>query len=154
MDDHHFERTVCACSRCVQCCKRQPGAFAAGEVERLVEHVSKTEGLNAEEALMSVKARIWASPGSLVIWHGKMVRIGSITPRYKHGRCVFLDANDRCSIHSVAPFGCAMFDTHMPDAMAHPRSIYLATSHTKPEYQQLRATLPMATHYKPMSYNR
>jgi len=152
MSEHTFERTVCACSRCVQCCKRQPGAFAAGEVERLVDHVQKTQGLSAEDALMSVKAQIWASPGALVIWNGKIVRIGSITPRFRRGRCVFLDANDRCSIHAVAPFGCAMFDTHMSREEGDKRSVHLARSHMKPEYQQLRATLPYAQHYKPNAY--
>jgi Fe-S-cluster containining protein len=28
---------------------------------------------------------------------------GTITPRYRKGRCVFLDENDRCSIHPVVP---------------------------------------------------
>jgi Fe-S-cluster containining protein len=149
-----FTRTTCACDRCRACCKRQPGAFAHGEVERLVEHVMEKQNCDREIAFQTVKAQIWASPGALVkdLSTGQTQRIGSITPRYRHGRCVFLDENERCTIHAVAPFGCAMFDTHMDSLTAHPRSVHLALSHKHPDYQRLRASLPMASHYKPNRY--
>jgi Fe-S-cluster containining protein len=79
-------------------------------------------------------------------------RIGSITPRMRHSRCVFLDKNDRCSIHPVAPFGCSHFDTHMPHSVAHPRSVWLALSTEDPAYKLLRKALPYAASYKPQSY--
>ena len=149
-----FTRTTCACDRCRACCKRQPGAFAHGEIERLVEHIAEKQKCGRELAFQFVKAQVWASPGALVkdTSTGRTHRIGSITPRFKRGRCVFLDENERCTIHAVAPFGCAMFDTHMDNATAHPRSVHLALSHTNPDYQRLRNELPMASHYKPNSY--
>jgi Fe-S-cluster containining protein len=74
---------------------------------------------------------------------GRIVRIGTITPRQKpDGRCVFLDQDDRCLIHEVAPFGCAYFDPHMPKAEADKRSAYLAMKQaTDREYQELREEL-------------
>lgn len=42
-------------------------------------------------------------------------RIPTIAPRSTDdGRCVFLTADERCSVHPVAPFGCSFFDAHMP----------------------------------------
>jgi Fe-S-cluster containining protein len=154
MSDHLFDRTVCACERCRACCKRQPGAFADGEVERLVDYISKTQKLSPEIAFQRVKAQIWASQGSLVSDGTRTFRIGSITPRWdrRKKRCVFLTDDDRCSIHPVAPFGCSHFDVHMDDATAQPRSAWLAKSHLNPAYQQLRNSLPLATHYKPTIY--
>jgi hypothetical protein len=65
---------------------------------------------------------------------------------------VFLTADDRCSIHAVAPFGCAYFDTHMSYARAHPRSLWLVYSTSHAGYQALRNQLPYAASYKPRSY--
>jgi Fe-S-cluster containining protein len=146
MNQSTFERTTCACERCKACCKKQPGSLAAGDFERIARHLQ----ISPDEA----KKYFWASPGALVrdTSTGRVHRIGSITPRYRKGRCVFLDENDRCSIHAVAPFGCSMFDTHMSPVTAHPRSIALASSHLEPEYQALRDSLPYATHYKPNRY--
>lgn len=60
--------------------------------------------------------------------------IGSITPRSQGGRCVFLDEQDRCRIHAVAPFGCAYYDTHMDVAEAtaarHGRCLGGSRTHT------------------------
>ena len=35
---------------------------------------------------------------------------------------MFLDERDRCTIHSVSPFGCSFFDAHQSDAEANARS--------------------------------
>src|SRR5262245_36343983 len=44
---------------------------------------------------------------------GQMVRIPTIRPRFRDtGRCVFLTEDRRCSIHPVAPAGCAFHDMH------------------------------------------
>ena len=138
-DDMSFERTKCACSGCVSCCKRQPGPLAPGDFERIQAHL----GASDEDM-----AKLFcASHGALV--HNRLTgataRIGSITPQKRKGRCVFLDENDRCKIHSVAPFGCAYFDTHMGMREGHERSVWLARAQTDPEYQELRRTLPFTT---------
>ncbi len=54
---------------------------------------------------------------------GALVRIPTITPARKpDGSCVFLTAEGRCSIHDIAPAGCAYFDSHMLDEEANRRS--------------------------------
>lgn len=139
-----FHRTTCACDGCKACCKRQAGPLATGDFERIAEHLGETH----EQA----KEHFWASPGALVKEDGGTIRVGTITPRMRRGRCVFLDENDRCKIHAVAPFGCAHFDTHMSAGIAHPRSVALVIDQMSPDYQKLRNELPYATHYKPARY--
>jgi Fe-S-cluster containining protein len=141
-----FSRTTCACAECVACCKRQPGPLAPGDLERIAEHRGETVEV--------AKAHFWASGGALVQDQttGRQFRIGSITPRLVRGRCVFLDADDRCSIHSVAPFGCAYFDTHMTAAEGQRRGAWLARRQLDDDYQELRRQLPFATSYKPKGY--
>lgn len=142
-----FTRTKCACEQCKACCKRQPGPLAPNDFERIQKHL----GASDEE----MRRLFWASPGCLVkTGLGETLRVGTITPRYTKGRCVFLDENDRCKIHEVAPFGCAYFDTHMSHHEAHIRGSWLAEQQWhNSEYQDLRATLPYATHHKPLKYD-
>lgn len=143
--DPPFERTTCACDGCTKLCKRQPGPLASRDFIRIQRHLQVTPD--------ALKEKLWASPGALVKdGYGKVERIGTITPQFQRGRCVFLDANDRCSIHPVAPFGCAYFDTHMSNVTANPRSIWLAKDTLNPEYQALRRELPYARSYKPTAY--
>jgi Fe-S-cluster containining protein len=84
-----------------------------------------------------------ASRGTTISYKGRIARIGTITPeRNKNtGHCVFLDKDDRCMIHSVAPFGCAYFDTHMSKAEGDKRVRRMVIDHCKPEYQTLRDEL-------------
>jgi Fe-S-cluster containining protein len=141
-----FERTTCACERCKACCKRQPGSLIPGDYERIKQHLGATEE--------TMRTLFWASPGALAkTWLGKLIRIGTITPQYKKGRCVFLDENDRCRIHAVAPFGCSHFDTHMSWSEGQKRSMWMAEQQKDDkEYQALRDKLPYATHHKPNRY--
>ena len=132
-----FDRTTCACPECVACCKRQPGPLAPGDLPRIGDFLKLPE----EE----VRALFVASPGALVMdtRTGATRRIGTITPARKaNGSCIFLDdATERCTIHPVAPWGCAYFDTHMSNAVAAPRSSWLARATDSPIYQALRALL-------------
>ena len=145
MPDHTFERTTCGCPDCVACCKRQPGPLAPGDFERIAAHLGEDRA--------TAKLQFWASPGALVQSRGVQFRIGTITPRMVRGRCVFLDEHDRCSIHAVAPFGCAMFDTHMATREAAKRGGWLVEQQAGDEdYQALRNELPFATSYKPTGY--
>jgi Fe-S-cluster containining protein len=144
MDEHDFDRTSCACKECVRCCKRQPGPLAPGDFERIAAHLGET----TEEA----KRHFVASPGAVVVIDGRTERRGTITPKFARGRCVFLDDNDRCKIHTVAPFGCAYFDTHMSRQAAMPRSLWLVQATPDAAYQKLRAELPYTTVYRPVNY--
>jgi Fe-S-cluster containining protein len=139
-----FERTTCDCKQCIQCCKDQPGPLMPGDFERIAAHLGETP----EQA----RVHFWASPGALManIATGVQYRIGSITPRRVNGRCVFLDTENRCSIHSVAPFGCAYFDTHMNGAEGYRRGMWLwQLIQISTAYKALRDLLPFATSYKP-----
>jgi Fe-S-cluster containining protein len=141
-----FKRTTCACAECVRCCKRQPGSLAHGDYERIQNHLGLTEA--------EMRERFCASPGALVMDRrtGAVRRVGTIVPQMRRGRCVFLDKDERCTIHGVAPFGCAYFDTHQSAEQAMPRSIWLVHSQENPEYQQLRNLLPYARSYKPSTF--
>lgn len=138
MASHAFVRTACACRRCVDCCKAQPGPLVPGDYERILEHT----GLHPEEA----RLMFWASPGSLVrdMRTGRERFVGTITPQQVRGRCVFLQPDDRCGIHAVAPYGCAFFDMHQPTAVYQPRSQWLVQAIVADaDYGALRATLPV-----------
>lgn len=143
---HDFNRTVCACTECKRCCRVQPGPLAPGDFERIAAHLGETK----EQA----KRHFCASPGALIREgiNGPAKRVGTICPKKVRGRCTFLDDAGRCTIHSVAPFGCAYFDVHMGRATAHPRSLWLVRQTMRPEYQALRNELPYATSYKPTDY--
>jgi Fe-S-cluster containining protein len=128
--------------RILQWREAQPDLESLGQVER------------REVAVGWFKKQFVASPGALVksLTTGQMQRIGSITPRYAKGRCVFLDENERCTIHPVSPFGCSHYDVHMPWTVAHTRSLWATKQQCSAEYQALRNTLPYTQHYKPNTY--
>jgi len=135
-----FERTECACAECVACCKRQPGPLAPGDLAEIERFLNLPRD--------DVRALFVASRGTLVQDRRTGARrwIGSITPARKaNGTCVFLDdATERCLIHEVAPFGCAVFDTHMSAAESAPAASWLALSMESPLYQAQRAGLAPA----------
>jgi Fe-S-cluster containining protein len=57
-----------------------------------------------------------------VAFQGQPFRIPTIVPaRQEDGSCVFY-AGGLCSIHDIAPYGCAFFDNHMGDTEANHRS--------------------------------
>lgn len=140
-----FERTTCACYDCRDCCKRQPGYLIPDDIPRIEAHLGEP-----------VEPFLAASPGALV---GKVTpsgtletfRVGSIVPRTvdSQGRCVFLDDEERCRIHPVAPFGCAMFDTHQRAGQWEERSMWGIRQMMTSEYQSKRNRLPRATTYNP-----
>jgi hypothetical protein len=52
-----------------------------------------------------------ASPGAIIFTQSGLVRIRTLVPaRRADGACRFMTVEDRCSIHTVAPFSCALFD--------------------------------------------
>src|SRR5262245_58062180 len=119
MMEQPFERTTCACADCVSCCRDQPGSLAAGDLGRIAAFL--------KQSIRVTSVKFWAGRGALVAnsLTGQRARIGTITPKLVRGRCVFLGADDRCTIHEVAPAGCALFDTHMSAETARPRSLWL-----------------------------
>jgi len=66
-------------------------------------------------------------------------------------RCVFLDAQDRCRIHPVAPFGCSHFDPHMDGGEVLVRAQWLYDTIARHAgYRALRRLLPSATSWRPI----
>lgn len=131
-----FERTSCACDACVSCCHKQPGPLIFDDIQRIATFMRTTpDGL---------KPFLTPSKGSVLrAANGDIVNVGSITPKRNPvtGSCVFLDEQSRCRIHTVAPFGCAMFDMHMSHAEAEPRSLYLALQMMHVAYVEFRHSL-------------
>jgi Fe-S-cluster containining protein len=113
-----FSRTQCDCHECTLNCHRLPGYLVPADLERIHRHTAPDQDLR-------VWAREWllASPGALVMSGHRPYRILTLVPaRRPDGACIFLTADNRCSVHAVSPFGCAFFDSHMSHAECDRRS--------------------------------
>jgi Fe-S-cluster containining protein len=108
----------CTCDKCVNACKSIPGAFAPGEARRLAEAKGMTlhelyskylkidyyigdpyeaDSSDCTEVDMLMPSTEAEDSGVRASW-------GS---RFDKSPCVFLDENDRCSIHEYKPLECA-----------------------------------------------
>jgi Fe-S-cluster containining protein len=68
--------------------------------------------LGYSEVFKLAEKNLLASPGAIVIKNGRLCRIRTLVPaRNDSGWCNFFDGS-LCTIHQVAPFGCAFFDSH------------------------------------------
>jgi len=100
-----IERNYCACEHCKAGCKAMPGMLAPGDLAAIAEHQNKSE--NDVNWLVN---NFVASEGAKVVLGESVRNIPTITPKQKEdGRCVFMNADDTCSIHRVSPFGCRVF---------------------------------------------
>jgi Fe-S-cluster containining protein len=145
MNEIPFERTVCACTGCVACCLRQPGYLVPGDVKRILEFTGKP----AKEILVD------SLGGQVMDRETRIVRrIRTIVPKMdRTGRCNFLTEDNKCSIHPVAPFGCAYVDTHMTLQKGNMISLWgIQQVDGNEEYHKLRKTLPFAASHKPNKY--
>lgn len=104
-----FERTTCACDRCVVGCRTKPGALAPGDLQRMADY------LGVRDFFKWAGENFDASEGALVAdaGTGQAFRVPSIVPKLRGGRCVFLGDDGRCGVHPVSPFGCSHIDTHL-----------------------------------------
>ncbi len=113
-----FERTVCDCDECSAHCKACPGMLIPGDIERIAEY--------RETEVVNVLTHLHASPGAVVMKAGQLYRIPTIVPAtLSLGHCAFSEwpwGDPVCTIHDVAPYGCAYFDSHMPRAEGDQRS--------------------------------
>jgi len=113
-----FCRTQCDCLECTRSCHHIPGYLVPADVERMHQYLAPDQDVRAW-----AKEHLLASPGALVMRHGKTFRILTLVPaRRPDGACIFLTSIGQCAIHSVAPFGCAFFDGHLPHSEADRRS--------------------------------
>lgn len=143
-----FKRTKCGCASCVMHCRRQPGFLVPGDLERITAELRAT-GREAEIE------NFVASPGAVIGNRatGKTQRVPTITPARKpDGSCAFLDDAGRCTIHEVAPFGCAYYDDHnITTQEANRRTLWaLKLIMDTPNYALLRGMFPEAERWDPI----
>jgi hypothetical protein len=101
-----FHRTACSCPACILYCVHMPGYLIPHDLERLLAQLAP-----GEDSFAWAEAHLRASPGALVMSEGHDYRIPTLVPaRGGDGACSFLTRESRCSIHAVAPYGCAFFD--------------------------------------------
>jgi hypothetical protein len=101
-----FARTSCGCAMCQVYCRHVPGRLTPPDLDRLVP------------------------PGADVFtWAETHLRAATdqdypklIPAQRADGSCHWYDQG-RCAVHTVAPFGCAFFDAHMPLDEVRQRSI-------------------------------
>ena len=100
-----MERNYCDCGKCKAGCKAMPGMLAPGDLKAIARHMKVPD--TDDHWLVN---NFVASEGAKVKLGPTVRNIPTITPRQESdGRCVFLDDDDRCSIHKVSPFGCRTF---------------------------------------------
>jgi Fe-S-cluster containining protein len=129
-----FPRTVCGCLQCVKCCER-PAHLAPYDVPRLMDY------FGADAFAKLFKWSKGATVGrivddALVTW-----QVPTITPRTENGWCVFMKSG-LCTIHEIAPFGCAYFDVHMNEQNGQMRSAWgIRQIIDSPMYAEVRDSL-------------
>ena len=85
-------------------CMYLPGALIPSDLYRISAY------LNEPDLTQFALNNLLASPGAIIYARGGLIRIRTLVPaRRKDGACKFLTSEDRCSIHAVSPFNCAMF---------------------------------------------
>src|SRR5262245_39987665 len=103
-----FTRTECACDQCVACCENLPSYLVPSDIEVIAAH------LGYDDLIQFAMENLLASPGAIVSMEGKLGRIPTLVPQRKPDQtCKFLEADKRCAIHAVSPFGCRAFDCRM-----------------------------------------
>jgi Fe-S-cluster containining protein len=98
------ERTECDCRACVINCRFIPGSLIPADLYRISEYLGESD------LTRFALDNLLASPGAIIYTRSGLVGIRTLVPaRRTDGACRFLTAEDRCSIHAVAPFSCALF---------------------------------------------
>lgn len=96
---HGFSRTRCACAFCKVYCRHMPGTLDPSDLSRL--------GPGEPEVFAWAEQHLRALVGQ---------SYPALVPaRGPDGHCHWY-FDGKCAVHADAPFGCAFFDAHMPDA--------------------------------------
>ena len=108
---HKYERSYCECNKCKAGCKSMPGMMSPEDVVQVATYCGQDPEDDTLRFVEWAVEHYAASGGATVIMSNGTTRgIPAIVPQqHANGQCVFLDENDRCTIHPVAPFGCRQF---------------------------------------------
>jgi len=94
-----------------------PSFLVPSDLHRIAEF------LGCDDPVEFALKYLLASPGATVLDRGRLRQIKTLVPaRRQDGACVFLDENERCSVHAVSGFGCSHFDAHQSAEEANRRS--------------------------------
>jgi Fe-S-cluster containining protein len=108
---------ACACEKCVSACRSDPGRLIPADVKRIAAFL----GLSEKELLARYLVRMPAKGKNRHIQFLAPAKIkaarflaepGTVVPEYyagEKGRCVFLTAENICTVHAVKPFECAAY---------------------------------------------
>lgn len=102
---HGFSRTVCGCEFCRIPCRHIPGGLDVSDLEQLCP------------AGQDVFA--WAEQHLRALTHNPFPTL--VPARQGNGHCHWF-FEGKCAVHANAPYGCAFFDSHMPEAEVQRRS--------------------------------
>ena len=98
-------RVSCDCNTCKDACKIKPGWFKPGEAEKVAEYL----GISLQDLFNEYLAVDWyqneADETFVLSPATNNCQTGGMFPFNPKGRCVFFE-NEKCKIHSVAPFEC------------------------------------------------
>jgi len=98
-------RTVCACSACIANCRFIAGSLIPADLHRIAVY------LNESDLTRFAFDNLLASTGAIIYTRSGLICVRTLVPaRRADGACRFLTAGDRCSIHVVSPYSCALFD--------------------------------------------
>lgn len=107
----------CICQECVSACHNDPGRLVPDDVRKLSRRLGISERDLENDYLVRVPVAIGGQTVHALAPAKKRGRRfvaapGTAAPDYyakEPGQCIFLDDNDRCSVHEAKPFECAAY---------------------------------------------
>jgi Fe-S-cluster containining protein len=105
----------CNCFECISACTNDPGRLIPSDIKK----IAAVLGCTPEQLIADYLVKIPLGDGKISALapaklKGKryVAEPGTIAQDYyadQKGKCVFLDKENRCSIHSVKPFECGEY---------------------------------------------
>ncbi len=114
--------TSCGCQQCQVPCRHMPGMLIPDDLPGYM--VATRAGPLPQDLHPWAEANLLASPGARVIINGQPRPVPSLIPKTTdQGGCIHHQANGKCNIHELAPYGCAMFSICEPRPYDEERSL-------------------------------
>lgn len=112
-----YERNECDCEECIQYCLSLPGNLIPADLDTISAH------LGYDDPAQFAVENLLASPGAIVSDGKSLIRIPTLVPQRRPDlACKFLRDN-RCTIHTHAPYSCAFFHAGQDRREADARSL-------------------------------